>query len=89
MEPIYKMGSSVLVWKTRRVRVGDVVAFIWHPTDDGTSNVPSSEKKVLIKRISKQVGNDTFEVAGDNKADSLDVRPVDRDEIIGRVVLSY
>lgn len=73
------MGSSVLVWKTRRVYVGDVIAF----------RLENDPERVLIKRVAEQMAQDTYRVAGDNKQDSRDVGRVRADEIIGRVVFSY
>ena len=79
MEPRYPSGSYVLVMKTKRVREGDVIAF----------RLENDPAKVLIKRISRQTDPETFQVAGDNKGDSLDVGPVCRNEVIGKVVLGY
>ena len=79
MEPRYPRGSRVLVHKTKRVHEGDAIAF----------RLENDPKKVLIKRIQKKNDDDSFVVAGDNPDDSLDVGPVCRDEIIGKVVLHY
>jgi phage repressor protein C with HTH and peptisase S24 domain len=79
MEPGYPPGSRVLVWRTRRVRPGDVIAF-------RLNNDPAN---VLIKRVTHRNDDESVTVAGDNPGDSLAVGPVCRPEIIGKVVLSY
>jgi len=79
MEPRYPRGSHVLVYKTKRVREGDVIAF-------RLNNNPTT---VLIKRVIKKNDDGSVTVEGDNKADSLATDPVCRPEIIGKVVLSY
>lgn len=79
MEPRYPRGSHVLVHKTKRVHAGDVIAF----------RLENDPNKVLIKRIQKENDDDSFVVSGDNPGDSFNPGAVCRDEIIGRVVLSY
>jgi hypothetical protein len=79
MEPAYPAGTSVLVFRTKRIKPGDVIAF-------RLNNDPAN---VLIKRVTHKNDDESVIVAGDNSQDSLAVGPVCRPEVIGKVVLSY
>lgn len=82
MEPYLKEGDQVLALRYLPVREKDVVVFKYN-------------SKYLIKRISKVVklevevegDNKEYFVVGDNKKDSLNVNPIQKKDIIGKVIL--
>ena len=76
MEPGLKSGSSVLVRKTKNVRVGDVIALRY-------------SGRVMIKRVAEVRPEETIKVVGDNPSDSIDIPPISAREVIGRVVCTY
>ena len=76
MEPRFRRGSSVLVLKTKNVKVGDVIAFKY-------------SGRVLIKRVQEVWPEGMYKVTGDNANDSHPVPPISAREIIGKVIYSY
>lgn len=75
MQPLYKSGDQVLVWKFSKINNGDVVAF-------------KKSSKVFIKRV-KENKKGKYYVEGDNKTDSLDSRSfgeIEKHDIIGKVI---
>lgn len=81
MVPSLAPGDHVLVLRTERVKVGDVVAF----------SDPDGGHVVLVKRV-VGVDRSSIRVEGDNSATSRDSRhfgPVPRSAVIGRVLWCY
>lgn len=78
MEPTLQEGSFVLIKKQKpggRVKVGDIIVF-------------NSGGEVYIKRIDS-INDLAVMVRGDNPRDSIDSRdfgPIDRKNIIGKVI---
>jgi hypothetical protein len=86
MEPIFMEGENVVVntWSylLGSPKVGDVVAV----------KNPLKEQEILLKRIEKILPGNKFFLVGANKKDSFDSRnfgPVDREFILGKVLLKY
>lgn len=80
MEPTLREGQKLLVYKTKRLKAGDV-AVLKHPY----YNIK------IVKRVVGVLEN-AYTVAGDNKnasTDSTHYGPVDRKNVIGRVLFSY
>ena len=82
MEPFIKNGQTVLVslilYLISKPKIGDIVAF-------------RKDEKVLIKRITK-IGGEKYFVRGDNKNDSMDSKDfgwIEKEKIIGRVILNF
>lgn len=73
MEPYLKQGDQVVAWKFSKIKKGDVV-------------VIKCKSKNVIKRVTK-ISRDTVFVAGDNKNDSMSLGPVQKRDIIGKVIL--
>lgn len=81
MLPTYRAGDWLLVRRTHRVDVGDVIV----------APDPRDGRRVLVKRITGVAPGGWF-VEGDHPARSTDSRtfgPIRRDEVIGRVLLRY
>ena len=81
MVPVLAPGDHVLVWRTDRITVGDIVAF--SDLDGGDT--------ILVKRV-VGVDRSAVRVEGDNVGASRDSRhfgPVPRSLVIGRVVWNY
>ncbi len=81
MVPVLAPGDHVLVWKTDRITVGDIVAFA--DLDAGDT--------ILVKRV-VGVDRNAVRVEGDNAGSSRDSRhfgPVPRSLVMGRVVWNY
>ena len=81
MVPVLAPGDRVLVLRTDRITVGDIVAFA-DPDGSGT---------VLVKRVAG-VDRSSVRVEGDNSGTSTDSRhfgPVPRSAVIGRVLWCY
>lgn len=80
MEPTLKEGDRV--WASfflRKPRKGEIVVLHHHKT-------------LLVKRIAKDLGNERYEVEGDNANDSFDSRTlgtVSRKKIVAKVYLRY
>lgn len=73
MQPTYKHGDQVIVFKFSKIKKGDVIVF-------------KSNSKYLVKRVNK-ILNNTYFVSGDNRLDSLSVPSVKKSDIIGRVII--
>jgi nickel-type superoxide dismutase maturation protease len=81
MVPTYRSGDWLLVRRTRKLAVGDVVV-VPDPRDD---------RRILIKRITGRVDGGWF-IQGDDPAHSTDSRrfgPISPDAVIGVVVCRY
>lgn len=81
MVPAVAAGDRVLVWRTGRVREGDVVAL----------RDPRQPARTIVKRVAG-VDEAGVVVLGDNPAESTDSRhfgPVPRSLVRGRVVYRY
>jgi nickel-type superoxide dismutase maturation protease len=81
MAPAYRDGDFVLVWRTKRVRVGDVVA----------AHDPRQPTRVVVKRVAIQAGGRLW-LLGDNAVASTDSRTfgaVSLDAVVGRVLMRY
>jgi nickel-type superoxide dismutase maturation protease len=81
MVPVLAPGDRVLVLRTDRITVGDIVVFA---DPDGT-------EEVLVKRVTG-VDRSSVRVEGDNSGTSRDSRhfgPVPRSAVIGRVLWCY
>lgn len=72
LNPGDKVIASNLSYFFIKPKRGDVVVFRYN-------------NKILIKRIVK-VSNDTYDVYGDNKSDSLKIRPIRKSHILGKVL---
>jgi nickel-type superoxide dismutase maturation protease len=81
MVPVLAPGDRVLVLRTDRITVGDVVVFA----------DPDGGESVLVKRVAG-VDRSSVRVEGDNSVTSRDSRhfgPVPRAAVIGRVLWCY
>ena len=76
MEPAYKNGDHVLIWKYGKLKTGDVIIF-------------KKNALTMIKRIHK-IENNRFTVKGDNwqKSDE-NFGTLEKNEIVGKVILKY
>lgn len=75
MEPTFKEGDNVIVMRFLKIKKGDVVVFV-------------KAEAFYIKRIIKRI-NTSYFVRGDNKENSYDSRkfgPIDKKNIIGKVI---
>lgn len=75
MLPYYKPGDHVLTFNWIFYKTKDVIVF-------------AQRGQYFIKRIDK-IGEKKIYVYGDNKRESAKIKPVSKDQIIGRVVLKY
>ena len=81
MYPTLCPGERVLVHRTKRVRVGDIVVVV----------DPDFATRILIKRVS-WVSADAVGVVGDNpevSRDSADFGPVAKTRLLGRAWYRY
>ncbi len=81
MEPALADGDRVVLWRTRRLRPGDIVA----------APDPRDSRRSLLKRLVALEGTSLW-LEGDNAAASTDSRhfgPVPRDTALGRAVYRY
>ena len=81
MVPVLAPGDRVLVLRTDRITVGDIVVF----------SDPDGSDEVLVKRVAG-VDRSSVRVEGDNAGTSRDSRhfgPVSRSAVIGRVLWCY
>ena len=81
MSPTLAPGERLLVHRTKRARVGDIVVV----TD------PEVVTRTLIKRVTA-ITSDAFLVAGDNRResrDSTDFGPIPMTMLIGRAWYRY
>lgn len=79
MSPFLNEGHYALIWKTKRVKTGDVICF---PD-------PENENQLLIKRI-QATSDKAFFVIGDNLERSRDSRHfgwIDRNNVIGKLIM--
>lgn len=77
MLPAYKQGDHILTLNWGKIKVGDVVVF----SDD-------KSRVYFIKRIYKKVYNNVY-ICGDNVAKSAKMKPIERAQIVGKVVFKY
>lgn len=84
MSPTYADGDRILAVRTRRVRVGDVVAFRLPP---GAASFVTDPSAPAVKRV-VAVSNGFAEVRGDagHSVDSAVFGPVPLELVIGRAV---
>ena len=84
MSPTYADGDRILAVRTRRVRVGDVVAFTLPP---GAASFVTDPSAPAVKRV-VAVSNGSVEVHGDagRSVDSTVFGPVPLDLVIGRAI---
>lgn len=75
MLPLYRHGDRVLTWNWGQIRKDDVVVF-------------KSKEKYFIKRIDKFVDNYVY-ISGDNKKEDVEMGPVKKNQIVGKVILKY
>ncbi len=82
MSPTLNHGTKITIqkriWKYPKLKVGDIVVF-------------KKNALTMIKRIS-QIENDRYSVKGDNwqqSTDSDDFGSIDREDILGKVIMSY
>ena len=78
MEPGLLEGDHLLVWRTRRVAPGQVVAV-------------EREGRLIVKRV-VAIGPEGVTVLGDNPGQSTDSRhfgPVAKADVVGRAVYRY
>jgi nickel-type superoxide dismutase maturation protease len=81
MRPALEPGDRLVVRRTRRPHVGDVIAL----------HDPRDERRVLVKRVG-ELGEGRFVVLGDNAGASTDSRvfgPVPSAAVIGVAVYRY
>ncbi|MEM9033945.1 MAG: nickel-type superoxide dismutase maturation protease [Actinomycetota bacterium] len=81
MQPTYDDGDRLLVWRTRRVRPGQVIVL----------RAPRGHTGLWVKRV-HDVGEEGVDVRGDEpdrSTDSRHVGPVPRRLVVGRVVRRY
>lgn len=78
MQPSYKNGDLVIVWKYGKVRPGNVIVF-------------KKNALTMIKRVQK-IENNRYYVRGDNYQESSDSEAfgtIQKSKIIGKVILKY
>jgi phage repressor protein C with HTH and peptisase S24 domain len=75
MEPALSAGSFVLIWKTKRIAPGNIIAF-------------KRDNLLYIKRV-KTITDDELYMLGDNSSDSFDSREfgsIRINDVIGKVI---
>jgi nickel-type superoxide dismutase maturation protease len=81
MEPTLVAGERLLLWRSRRVHIGDVVVV----------RDPLAPDRYLVKRVIA-IRSDGIELAGDNAGasrDSRDFGVVAKEDLIGRAWYRY
>lgn len=73
MQPTFYPGDQVIAFKFSKIKAGDVVVF-------------KRNSKNVIKRVVK-ISEGKYFLAGDNKNDSLSIPPIQKRDIIGKVIL--
>ncbi len=93
MLPAFKQGDRVIASKLSYLfstpKIGDVVVF--KIKNDNNKN-DRYDTRVYIKRIigiNCNKNNIMFLVAGDNKRDSKKIEPLQKNDIIGKVMMKY
>ena len=79
MEPTYREGDVVLTVLPRRLRINDVVV----------CRDPRDERRMILKRITRQKNDSSYDVRGDNERASTDSRvfgSLVKKNILGKVV---
>lgn len=74
LKPNDKIVISSLPYFFSQPKVGDVILLRYNG-------------KILVKRIA-EISNAKLLVVGDNKKDSLKTNPIERNDILGKVILS-
>jgi nickel-type superoxide dismutase maturation protease len=77
MEPTLKEGTTLVVKKTKKVKLQDIIA-LYHPQD----------QRIIVKRLVR-ITNTGYFVKGDNSDSSTDSRNfgvVNKERIIGKIV---
>ena len=75
MEPAFCDGDRVITFNYGNIKTGSVVVFNY-------------KNSIFVKRIDRVIGDKVF-VLGDNKKLSTKIKPISKEQIIGRVVLRY
>lgn len=77
MMPTLKLGDRVVAssipYLFSKPKIGDIVLFKYRD-------------KIMVKRI-KKLENRKIIVAGDNSSDSLKTEPIERSQILGKVII--
>lgn len=76
MSPVIKDGDFFIVsdfyYKLRDFSIGDIIIF-------------KVDNKLIVKKIYK-IQNDLIYVVGENKNDSKNFQPINRNEVLGKVI---
>lgn len=85
---IYKIsGHSMLPYLTPGDRVFvSSIPFLFSKPKIGDVVVLAKDGKMLIKRIVR-ILNKKYYLEGDNKSDSLKIEPIERNQILGKVIM--
>lgn len=75
MLPVYAPGDHILTFNWGRISSGDIIAF-------------NTGRIFFIKRVDR-IEEDVIHVSGDNKARSLKVGPINKNQILGKVIFKY
>ena len=75
MEPSFYEGDRVITFNWGKIYAGNVIVF-------------EKDGKDFIKRVDKITRGQIY-VSGDNKVRSAKIGPVDRQWIVGKVILKY
>lgn len=76
MLPTFAPGDRVIVssipYSFSKPEIGDIVLFKY-------------SDKLMVKRITK-ISNGKYYLLGDNRLDSLKVKPIERNQILGKII---
>ena len=75
MLPAYSPGAHLVTFNRSKIRLGDVIVF-------------ARDEKKYLKRVDRVEG-DLIYVSGDNRRESAKMQPVEKSQIIGKVILRY
>lgn len=75
MIPAFKPGDHVLTFNWADINKGDVIAF-------------RQDSSCYIKRIDRIDGVLIY-VSGDNRKESFGMKPIKKEQIVGKVILRY
>ena len=75
MLPKFRPGDHVITFNWLRPKRGDAIVF-------------NNNSKQYLKRIDK-LNKERIVVSGDNKARSAIMNPITKEQVIGKVLLSY